>query len=123
MIAKTNATIRITNLSLQVIIGCNEWERDKKQDIIINISMEFDHCCAAQSDDLSTTLDYRGIKKRIISEINNSSFMLLEKLTDHILDIIMSYEKVLNATVRVDKPRALRYADSVSIEISAQRKV
>ena len=123
MITKTNATIRITNLALQVIIGCNEWEREKKQDIIINISMEFDHRCAAQSDDLSTTLDYRGIKKRIISEINNSSFMLLEKLTDHILDIIMSNERVLTATVRVDKPRALRYADSVSIEISAQRKI
>jgi D-erythro-7,8-dihydroneopterin triphosphate epimerase len=122
MITKTNATIRITNLTLQAIIGCNEWERLKKQEIVINISMEFDYRAAAQSDNLTTTLDYRGIKKRIISEIDNSSFMLLEKLTDHVLNIVMSYEKVISATVRIDKPHALRFADSVSIEVSAQRK-
>jgi FolB domain-containing protein len=122
MITKTNATIRITNLRLQAIIGCNEWERLKKQEIVINITMEFDYHAAAQSDNISTTIDYRVIKKRIISEIDNSSFMLLEKLTDHVLNTVMSYEKVLSATVRIDKPRALRFADSVSIEVSAGRK-
>jgi len=123
MITKTNAVIHITNLSLQAIIGCNEWERLKKQDIIINITMEFDHRAATQSDNLDTTLDYRGIKKRIVSEISNSSFMLLEKLSDHVLDIIMSYDKVLKATVRIDKPHALRFADSVSVEVSAKREL
>lgn len=120
-IEKTNATIRITNIALQTIIGCNEWERHTKQDIIINISMEFDYHKAAQSDDLHSTVDYREIKKRIISDVTNTSFMLLEKLTDHILDIIMSYQKVLAATVRVDKPHALRFTDSVSIEVGARR--
>jgi D-erythro-7,8-dihydroneopterin triphosphate epimerase len=119
---KSTATIRITNLALQTIIGYNEWERHKKQNIIINITIEFDHLAAVESDDLRSTIDYKEIKNKIITEVENSSCKLLEKLTDHILDIIMSNPRVLQTTVRIDKPHALRYTDSVSIEISAQRK-
>jgi D-erythro-7,8-dihydroneopterin triphosphate epimerase len=120
---KSSAIIKITNLHLSAIIGCNDWERIKKQQILINISMEFDPYPAIDRDDLNLTLDYRSIKKRIIAEVENSSFMLLEKLTNHILEIIMSNASVLSATVRVDKPKALRFADSVSVELSAKRTV
>ena len=121
-IKKSPAIIRITNLALQTIIGVNEWERNRKQNIIINIELSFDPAMAILSDDLKDTLDYRGIKRQIVEEVNHSSFCLLEKLTDYLLDILMSYEKVLAAKIKIDKPHALRYADSVSVERSAQRQ-
>ena len=120
-IKKSNAIIRITNLILQTIVGVNTWERHKKQEVIINITMEFDQTWAVQSDNLSDTLDYKNMKKRIVEEVENSSFYLLEKLTDHILDVIMTNEIVLSAIVKVDKPHALRFAESVSVEISSRR--
>ena len=121
-IKKSPAIIRITNQALQTIIGVNEWERNRKQNIIINIELSFDPAMAILSDDLKDTLDYRGIKRQIVEEVNHSSFCLLEKLTDYLLDILMSYEKVLAAKIKIDKPHALRYADSVSVERSAQRQ-
>ena len=117
------ATIRITNLRLRTIIGINDWERTTPQDVVINVTMEFDATRAAQSDDIKDTVDYKTITKKIIKAVEASQFSLLEALTNTILAIAMEDKKVLNATVRVDKPQALRFADSVSIELSKKREL
>jgi len=38
-----------------------------------------------------------------------------------VLDLVMSNESVLYAEVEVDKPHALRFAESVSITLAASR--
>ena len=116
------ATIRISDLRLRAIIGTNDWEREHKQDIVINITMEFDAAKASQSDNLTDTVNYKTITKKIIKEVEASEFFLLEKLTDTVLKIVMEHPMVTQATVRVDKPFALRFADSVSMELSAKRE-
>ena len=113
--------IRIKNLRLRTIIGINDWERNCKQDIIINVKMEFDGNEAAHSDNIEDTVNYKTITKQIISEVESSNFNLLEKLAHHILKIVMEHENVKRAAVTVDKPQALRFADSVSINCSAKR--
>jgi len=115
------AKIRITDLKLRTIIGLYEWERTAKQDIIINIVIDFDAAKAAQSDDLNDTVDYKTMTKKIIKKVEASSFFLLEKLTDMILNIVMENTLVHEASVRVDKPNALRFADSVSVELNRKR--
>jgi D-erythro-7,8-dihydroneopterin triphosphate epimerase len=115
------AVTKITNLRLSAIIGCNDWERYQKQEVLINVTMEFNAADAVDSDDLADTLDYRKVKKQIMSTVEKSSFNLLEKLTSHILGIVMGQPRVERASVSVDKPRALRYADSVSITLSATK--
>lgn len=111
----------IKNLRLRAIIGVNDWEREHKQDVIINVKVEFDGSKAAESDNIRYTVDYKKIKERIIREVKNSKFYLLEKLADHILKIVMADKKVIKATVEVDKPHALRFADSVSVICSEER--
>ncbi len=111
------AVIRITNLRLRTIIGANDWERDHKQDLIINVRIEFDATKAAASDNLDDTVDYKTITKDIIREVEGSSYQLLEKLADRILAIVTAHAGVKAARVRVDKPHALRFADSVSVEV------
>jgi len=113
--------IRIKNLKLRTIIGINEWERDAQQDVIVNISIEFDGKQAGRTDDIESTVNYKSLKKRIIELVESSEYFLLEKLVDSILKVIMEDSKVLKATVEVDKPNALRFADSVSVEGTAER--
>jgi len=115
------ATVRITNLRLDVIIGCNDWERHRTQEVVINIAMQFDATEAVAGDMLDATLDYRAMKKKILASIKESSFNLLESLTAHVLGLVMENDRVVNATVTVDKPKALRFADSVSVTLSAER--
>ena len=115
------ATVRITSLRLSAIIGCNEWERHQKQEVVITITMEFDAAEAIACDTLESTIDYRGLKKRIIASVEETSFNLLESLTAHVLSLVMEDRAVKKASVTIDKPKALRFADSVSVTLSGER--
>jgi D-erythro-7,8-dihydroneopterin triphosphate epimerase len=116
------ATIRITDLLLRTIIGGNDWERNTKQDVIINIRLDFDAQKAIDSDVMDDTVDYKNLKRRIIEEVEGSRFQLLEKLTAHVLSIVMADTRVLSAAVRIEKPSALRFAKTVSVEMSERRE-
>jgi D-erythro-7,8-dihydroneopterin triphosphate epimerase len=115
------AIIRIKNLKVSTIIGFNPEERINKQDVVINIEIEVDITDAVQRDDYQYIYDYKAVKKSVITMVEQCHFMLLEKLTDEILRLIMADLRVIRAKVEVDKPYALRYADSVSVEIEAKR--
>ena len=115
------ATIRITDLKLKTIIGTNDWERKKKQDVIINISFEYNATLSAKSDQLKDTVDYKAITKKIIREVEISRCFLLEKLTAKVLDIVLANPLVKSAAVRIDKPLALRFSKSVSVELTKKK--
>jgi D-erythro-7,8-dihydroneopterin triphosphate epimerase len=59
--------------------------------------------------------------KSLIEHVENGRFRLLEKLVADLLAIIMDSNQVEYASIRVDKPHALRFADSVSLSLSAKR--
>ena len=115
------AKIRITDLRLRAIIGTNDWEREEKQDVVLNITIDYDALKAARTDDLADTIDYKEVTKKIIERVEASEFFLLEKLADMILGIVMANPGAREVSVRVDKPQALRFADSVSVELSKKR--
>lgn len=58
----------------------------------------------------------------MIDHVERGRFNLLEKLTAELVAIAMEPEKVSFAEVRVDKPHALRFADSVSLTLSSARR-
>jgi FolB domain-containing protein len=116
------ATIRITNLKLRAIIGTNDWERKHRQKVVINVRIDFDAAKPCATDAIEDTVDYKVITKHIIKEVEASRFFLLERLAKTILDIAMKDPLVQEVTVRVDKPCALRFADSVSVELSRKRE-
>ena len=113
--------IRIKNLRLRTIIGLNDWERKKEQDVLINLKIQVDDEMAVASDDLADGVDYKTIKYRIVEEVEKTSFYLIERLAGFILDIVFENDKVMKATVEIDKPHALRFAESVSIELTRER--
>ena len=119
--AGKKAKVQISDLKLRTIIGTNAWERHTKQEIVINVIMEFDAAKAISTDNIKETVDYRTLTKKIIKKVESSDFFLLEKLTDCVLNIVMENLKIKWASVRIDKPRALRFARSVSVELSAKR--
>jgi len=114
-------TICIKNLKLRTIIGINEEERINKQDILINVTLQV---IPLPFEDQDTDLpfpNYRTLTKKIIKEVEVSQFFLLEKLTEHLLDLVMEDTRVIHATLEIDKPHALRFADSVSITMQRSR--
>ena len=112
--------IFIRDLALRCIIGVYPEERREKQDVIINIVLECDHSAAAQSDQITDAVDYKGIKKDVVQLVEASEFNLIETLSDRIARICLRNKKIQRATVTVDKPAALRFARSVAVEISRE---
>jgi len=109
--------IKIRNLLLRGIIGINEDERTNKQDILINLTLYTDFRKAALSDDIKDAVNYRSITKRIIKHVEDSADFLVEKLVSDIAQIILTEFNVDRVIVRVEKPGALRFAESVGVEI------
>lgn len=113
----TSATIRITNLRLRTFIGFNPEEREKQQDVVINIEIRHRIDAAAFADEVDAALNYKTITKAVIAHVENGRFLLLERLTHDLLAICSADPAVLYARVGVDKPHALRFADSVSVTL------
>ncbi len=116
------ALIRIKNLSLRTFIGFNPEEKVNKQIVLVNMKMEVDvPSRALETDEPEGIYDYKKITKQVIALVEEGRFNLLEALTKKILDLVMSDPMVKKATVQVDKPGALRFAESVSVEMEAVR--
>jgi D-erythro-7,8-dihydroneopterin triphosphate epimerase len=110
------AKIKVKNLLLRTYIGFNPEELVNKQDVIINFEIETDISHQAlEVDEPVDILDYKTITKKVIALVQDGRFKLLEVLTQKILDLILEDKKVKWARVEVDKPHALRFAESVSL--------
>lgn len=116
-----NAKISITNLRLRTYIGFNPEELEKQQDVVINTNIFYNANAASQEDAESLALNYKPITKKMIAHVEQGKFRLLEALAADLLEIIFEHEQVLSADITVDKPHALRFADSVSITLSGSR--
>jgi D-erythro-7,8-dihydroneopterin triphosphate epimerase len=115
------ARIRVKDLRLRTYIGINEDEILNKQDVLINLTILYPAQEAVRDNDIDHALNYRTITKAIILHVESNRFALLERLTQEVLDLVMSHDAVRYAEVEVDKPHALRFAESVSITLAAER--
>ena len=109
--------IVIKDLLLRGIIGINDWEREKKQDILINITLSCDLRAAGESDKIEDAVNYRTLTKKIIEHVEESARYTVEALAADIAKLCLSADGVQRAQVRVEKPGALRFAKSVGVEI------
>lgn len=116
------AIIRVKDLLIRTYIGFNPEELVNKQDVIINLEIEVDvPQIAIDTDEPDGIYDYKKVTKQIINFVQEGRFKLLEALTRKLLDIILEDPMVKRVRVEVDKPHALRFAESVSVEMESRR--
>ncbi|MNN42186.1 D-erythro-7,8-dihydroneopterin triphosphate epimerase [compost metagenome] len=89
--------------------------------MLINLTILYPAIEAVRDNDIDHALNYRTITKAIIQHVEENRFALLERLTQEILDLVMANASVRYAEVEVDKPHALRFAESVSITLASHR--
>ena len=116
--------IRVKDLSLRTFIGFKPHEKKYKQDVNIHLEVEVDTSMVESNDDYETEgfYDYRNMSKTVTKLVEESRYDLLEALTHRVLDEIMSNPLVRRARVEIEKPHALRYSRTVSVEMSAEKK-
>jgi FolB domain-containing protein len=113
--------IHIRDLKLRCIVGVFSEERREKQDVTIQITLFADLRPSGRSDNLADTVDYKAIKQQVVAMVEQSSFQLVERLAQAIADICLAPPLVQAVQVTVEKPGALRFARTVSVEITRRR--
>lgn len=119
--SKLDDRVLVSDLLVRGVIGLNEWERKKKQDILINLEIFTDIRDAGAADDVSGTINYRTITKAVLAIVEATSFYLVEALATEIARMIVVDHGAPRVKVRVEKPGAVRFARSVGVEIERDR--
>jgi dihydroneopterin aldolase/D-erythro-7,8-dihydroneopterin triphosphate epimerase len=114
--------IAIRDLAARCVLGISDEERRDKQDVVVNIVLHADLRPAGESDAFARAVDYRAIKKHVLSLVEASSFRLLEALAEAIARACLEFRGVEEVDVSVEKPGALRFARSVAVEITRRKE-
>jgi FolB domain-containing protein len=109
--------ILIKDLLARGIIGLNDWEREKRQDILINMELYVDARAAARSEDIADALDYRSLTRDVLAHAESAGHHLVETLAHEIGRIAVVGHGAERAVVRVEKPGAVRFARMVGVEV------
>ncbi|WP_159944009.1 MULTISPECIES: dihydroneopterin aldolase [unclassified Nocardiopsis] len=110
--------IEIDGLRLRCVIGCSEEERRDRSDVVIDLRIHTNTRPAARSDHLRDAWNYRTPTKAIIRAVQaDRSWNTVEALATEIARIVVIDHGAPRVRVRVHKPGALRFADSVGVVI------
>ena len=107
----------IKNLLARGIIGVYDWEREKPQEILINITLFGDLSQAGESDDINNSINYKTVAKGAQNLAENCQRLTVEALAHDIANFCLEIPSVEKVSVRVEKPGAVRFAESVGVEI------
>lgn len=111
----------IKDLLVRGIIGIREWEREKEQDILINVTVYTDTIRAAETDDINDCVDYSALAKKVQHHAETVQRLTVEALANDLAKICLETSLVRKVVVRVEKPGAVRFAKSVGVEIERKR--
>jgi len=113
--------VNIKNLLARGIIGVNDWERKRPQDILINITLFTDTRRAADTDDINDCVNYSIVSKKVQAHAESAERLTVEALANDLAKICLEEKNVEKVVVRVEKPGAARFAESVGVEIERSR--
>ena len=115
--------VYVQGLELYCVIGVQPWERQVKQKVRIDLEMEADCRPAGAGDDAALAVDYKAVAKRVQQLVEGSSFQLVEALAERIASVLLAeFPRADSVKVRLSKPGAVRYAESVGIAIECRRE-
>ncbi len=113
--------INIKDAIFSVLVGVEPSERLSPQEVVADISFEYDGSLAAQTDVLVHAVDYASLHARISERVSSTQFFLLERLGAFILDIIMEDTRIFQATVILGKTAVLPKVGVVSVRMTMHR--
>ncbi len=114
--------IYLSDLRIETVIGVFDWEREIKQQVVIDLEMGSDIRRAAETDALEDTLDYKSVAKRVISYVEESEFQLVETLAERVTEILLNEFNVPWVRLRLNKQGAVRGARDVGVIIERGEK-
>ena len=114
--------VYVRGLQARTIIGINDWERDERQVVRIDVDVGCDISAAAASADIEQTVNYRSVAKAILAHVEASEYELVETMAENVAALLLDqFPAAHHVRLRVGKPGAVRFSDDVGVEIVRHR--
>ncbi|MDW3206752.1 MAG: dihydroneopterin aldolase [Alphaproteobacteria bacterium] len=114
--------ISVRDLDIAWSIGVFDHEHHRMQPIRINLDLEALPLEDWNADDYDCVPCYAQIAERIQQMAAEGHVKLVETLASRIAEMCLEDERVLSASVRVEKPEALSNAAFVGVEVTRARR-
>ncbi len=113
--------IFLRGLTAECVIGFIDWERRVKQTVVVDLELPVDCRQAAVSDDVTDTVDYKKVSKRVLAFIEASEFKLVETLAQRLAMLILEEFAIEWIRLSINKPGAIRNSRDVGVSIERSR--
>jgi dihydroneopterin aldolase len=117
----TGDRIFLRNLECQCIIGFIDWERRVKQKVVLDLEFPTNCARAAASDDVSDTVDYKRVAKRVLGYVGESQYQLIETLAHNLAMLLLEEFSLQWIRISLNKPGAIRHSRDIGVTIERHR--
>ena len=114
-------TVFIKDFIIQEIIGIHEHEKTKKQKIKFNIVVNVNQNTVPDEKDIKSIVDYEKITNKLESLVKNKKYNFLESLAEDSFKEIFEDKRIYSIKIKIEKPDAIKNADSVGVEVLKNR--
>ena len=114
-------TVFIKDFIIQEIIGIHEHEKTKKQKIKFNIVVDVNQNTVPDEKNVKSIVDYEKITNKLENLVKNKKYNFLESLAEDSFGEIFEDKRINSVKIKIEKPDAIKNADSVGIEVFKSR--
>ena len=115
-------TVFIKDFIIEEIIGIHKHEKIKKQKIKFNIILDVNQSSVPDERDIKSIVDYEKITNKLENLTKSKKYNFLESLAEDSFEEIFEDKRINSVTIKIEKPEAIKNAESVGIEIFKTRK-
>lgn len=113
----------ISELCIETIVGVYPLERQQKQRVLVDLTLEVDFERAAQTDELANALDYALLRETTIEFVQAHPCQLLETLAMRLRDHLFSkFPSVKRVELQINKPDVFADVRGIGVVLKSRRR-
>ncbi|MCC7485960.1 MAG: dihydroneopterin aldolase [Burkholderiales bacterium] len=109
--------IFISELKLDILVGVYQWERRARQTVQFDLEIGIPDSGRPRSDRIGETIDYGKVVARIAESLADTHFVLVERLAEHVAQLVMQEFGSPWVRVSVAKLAALRGVKRLGVTV------
>lgn len=113
--------IIIRDLALQMSAGIYDHEKTHEQRVVVNITLDVVSNHGRALSGIDDVVSYEDIANSVSEIAARKHYDLIEEFAELIANMCLSDERVLCATIRVEKPDIIDNVSAVGVEIVRSR--
>ncbi len=114
--------VEIRGLRVYAHHGVRDFERERGQPFVIDVSLRCASPAAETTDDLADAVNYSAVCDRVAELATGGPYDLLERLAGVIADDLLKRLPVEEVRVRVAKPHAPVKHDVAEVAVTVERR-